>query len=118
MERIEEQGLDQAELAKDTLAWITCAKELISVPQLREALAVRVGVFELDEDDCSDIEDIISACAGIVTVDKGSGIIRLVHYTTQEYFERTRELWFPNADTMITDACTTYPVLTSFGRCR
>jgi len=33
----------------------------------------------------------ISVCAGLVTVTKESNIIRLVHYTTQEYFERTKK---------------------------
>jgi hypothetical protein len=32
---------------------------------------------------------------GLVTVDKQSNIIRLVHYTAQEYFERNQSTWFP-----------------------
>src|SRR5205807_6142727 len=47
-------------------------------------------------------------CAGLVTVDEESGTIRLVHYTTQEYFERTRIEWFPGAQTDIAMACVTY----------
>ena len=38
----------------------------------------------------------VSVCAGLVTVDEESDIIRLVHYTTQEFFERTQNIWFPN----------------------
>ncbi len=43
------------------------------------------------------MEDITSVCAGLVTVDEESSIIRLVHYTTQEYFERIRLEWNPSA---------------------
>jgi hypothetical protein len=45
-------------------------------------------------------------CAGLVVADEKSDIVRLVHDTTQEYFE-----WvslFSNAKTDITIACVTY----------
>jgi hypothetical protein len=38
-----------------------------------------------------------SVYAGLVTVDEQSGIIRLVHYTTEEYFKDIWQHWFPNA---------------------
>jgi ankyrin repeat protein len=50
----------------------------------------------------------VSVCAGLVTVDEESNIIRLVHYTTQEYFERTRTDWFPNVQKDVTITCVTY----------
>ena len=31
---------------------------------------------------------LVSVCAGLVTIDRESNIIRLVHYTTEEFFER------------------------------
>ena len=40
--------------------------------------------------------------------DKGSGTIWLIHYTTQEYFQRTRKEWFPHAKTNVTTICVTY----------
>jgi len=91
MERIEGQLSDQEELAKQVLSWITCAKRPLTVSELQHALAVEVSEVELDEDNISSIDDIVSVCAGLVTVDEESRIIRLVHYTTQEYFERTQE---------------------------
>jgi hypothetical protein len=50
----------------------------------------------------------VYVCAGLVTVDEESNIIRLVHYTTQECFERTQNDWFPNAETDVTIICVTY----------
>lgn len=49
-----------------------------------------------------------SLCAGLVIVDKQSHVIRLVHYTTQEYFERIRINQFPNAQAEIARTCLTY----------
>jgi len=40
--------------------------------------------------------------------DEESNIIRLVHYTTQEYFTRTQNHWFPDAEINITTVCITY----------
>ncbi|KAF1828737.1 hypothetical protein BDW02DRAFT_511587, partial [Decorospora gaudefroyi] len=108
MQRIEEQGPDRAELAKEVLAWITCAKQPLTAPQLREALGVRPGQSDFDEDDCPDYEGMVSSCAGLVTIDQGTDIIRLVHYTTQEYFDRTQQTWFPDAEKLMTDICITY----------
>jgi hypothetical protein len=44
--------------------------------------------------------------AGLVIIDKGGGIIRLVHYTTQEFFLQTTI--FPKAHLQITKICITY----------
>ncbi|KAK7398285.1 hypothetical protein QQX98_012343 [Neonectria punicea] len=50
----------------------------------------------------------VSVCAGLVTVDNESGVIRLVHYTTQEYLKRTRERWFQDPECVIMTTCITY----------
>lgn len=108
MQRIEEQSADQSELAKNVLAWITCAQRPITAAELQEALGVREGELIHDVDNRPDIYDMVSTCAGLVTVDEGSDIIRLVHYTTQDYLERTQQHWFPDAEAMITAICITY----------
>jgi hypothetical protein len=47
-------------------------------------------------------------CAGLVTADEESVIIRLVYYTTQEYLERWQEKWFQEIEATITSICITY----------
>ncbi|RKK23692.1 hypothetical protein BFJ66_g17403 [Fusarium oxysporum f. sp. cepae] len=108
MERIERQVLDHRSLAKQILSWITCAKRPLTTVELRHALAVEVGTSKLDEDALPEIEDIVLVCVGLVTIDEQSGIIRLVHYTTQQYFDRNREKWFANAEADIATTCVTY----------
>ena len=99
MERINGQKPGLKDLANRILFWIACAKRPLATSELKHALAVEVGEPKLDEENLPQIEDMVSVCAGLVTVDEESGIIRLVHYPTQEYFKRTRERWFPNAET-------------------
>jgi hypothetical protein len=120
MKRIESQIADSEDLAKQVLAWITCAKRPLTTVELRYALAVEIGETELDEENLPETEDMVSVCAGLVTVDEEIDIIRLVHYTTQEYFERTQRFWFPNIQKDIARICITYLSFDTFkaGFCR
>jgi hypothetical protein len=90
MERVEGQIANSRDLTKQVLSWITCAKRPLTILEFRHALAVEVGESALDEENLPEIEDMVGVCAGLVTVDKKSDIIRLIHYTTQEYFGRTQ----------------------------
>jgi hypothetical protein len=108
MERINGQKPGLKDLAKRVLSWITCTKRPLNTAELQRALAVEIGERKLDEENFTQIEDMVSVCAGLVMVDKESNIIRLVHYTTQEYFGRTWTTWFPDAQTAITKICITY----------
>ncbi|KAH6970509.1 ankyrin repeat-containing domain protein [Ilyonectria sp. MPI-CAGE-AT-0026] len=108
MERINGQMLGMKTLAMKVLSWITCAKRQLTTSELQHALATKTGKSELDHGDLPHIGDMVSVCAGLVTVDEESGIIRLVHYTTQEYLKRTRERWFRDPESVITTTCVTY----------
>jgi len=108
MERIEAQDTDSRELAEHVLSWIICAKRHLTTLELQHALAVEVGESELDEGNFTQIEDMVSVCAGLVTFDKETNIVRLVHYITQEYFKQTQDQWFPNAENDILAICVTY----------
>ncbi|KKO97783.1 hypothetical protein THAR02_10115 [Trichoderma harzianum] len=78
MRRIRNQGLEFQQLALRALSWITCAMRQLSIFELQTALAVEKDSSEMDEDNIPEIEDIVSACAGLVTVDKNSNIVRLL----------------------------------------
>ncbi|EDN96577.1 hypothetical protein SS1G_01503 [Sclerotinia sclerotiorum 1980 UF-70] len=117
MERIGGQLEDERELAKQVLSWITCARRPLTTTELQEALAVEIYEPELDKENFSEINAMISVCAGLVIVDDESDVVRLVHYTTQEYFERTQGDWFPDAEDYITTTCITYLSFDSLENC-
>jgi hypothetical protein len=108
IKRIDGQEEGFRALAKQVLSWVTHTKTPLTTTELQHALAIRNGAAELNEDFIPEVEDLISVCAGLVTVDKQSNIIRWIHYTTQEYFERTCILWFPDAQRDIATTCVTY----------
>ncbi|KAF3230010.1 hypothetical protein TWF191_000249 [Orbilia oligospora] len=108
MARIEAQSDDFKDLAYHVLWWIIRAKRPINTAELRHALGVEVNESKIDEENCPENTKMASVCAGLVMVDEESQVIRLVHYTTQEYFERTWTKWFSEADRNIAETCVTY----------
>jgi hypothetical protein len=106
--RIWSQDKEAVDLAGRVLMWISYAQIPLTVKQLQHAIAVTKGSTELDQKHLPHEKRLISVCAGIVTIDQEGGIIRLVHYTTQQYFEQIRERKFPNAQTSVATACLTY----------
>ena len=97
-------------MAIEALSWVTCARRPLTRLELLQALAVELGESSFHEDNLPDLEDIISVCAGLVTItsDLLGGTIRLVHYTTKEYFERKWTRWFADAHNRIATICVTY----------
>jgi hypothetical protein len=119
IQRIEGQLEGHRELAKRVLLWITFAKRPLTTTEICCALAVEPEETEIDPDNVPDSEDIVSVCAGLVVVDQESALIRLVHYTTQEFFERTGNAWVPDSQLHIARTCLTYLCFDAFqsGRC-
>ena len=117
LERIDRQVDVDRQLARRALSWITYAQRQLTTKELCHAIAIEPGERFLDPNNINDIEDIVTVCAGLVTVDDESNIIRLVHYTTREYFERVR--WHPSAQEEMAAACLTYLTFHTFqsGRC-
>ncbi|QYS94237.1 ANK_REP_REGION domain-containing protein [Trichoderma simmonsii] len=108
MERIRSQKRGFCDLANRVLFWITCSRRPLSTLELQHALAVVDDSSALNPRNLTEIGLMVSVCGGLVAVDEHSDIIRLVHYTVQEYFERTCGTWFPTAQSDISKTCITY----------
>jgi ankyrin repeat protein len=114
IQRIDNQPEGHRGVAKDVISWIVHAKRRLTTEELREALAIEPGSKSLDEENFTEIEEVVNSCAGLVTIDDESHIIRLVHYTTEEYFQKCIGDWIPNAPERISVACLTYLTLDTF----
>ncbi|KAI9878652.1 MAG: hypothetical protein M1830_000323 [Pleopsidium flavum] len=111
--RIKNQAEPDNLLGMRILQWISHAKRPLLVDELRHALAVEWDDDEgppqsLDLDNILDPESLVDVCAGLVIVEEESQVIRLVHFTTEEFFRASRASLFPNADTQISKTCLTY----------
>ena len=121
MQRIDSQSHNSRALAKRILAWIVHSERPLLAEELQHALAIRPGVLDTKELDTNFLPTrrvLLSLCAGLVTIDEATGIIRLVHFTTQEFF--IRRATFSQAHSDITQTCVTYLSLQAFesGFCR
>ena len=116
LERIQQQAGDDGMLAMRILSWITHARRPLTVNELQHGLAVEhnddedndLNAPELDTDNLLQPESLVDVCAGLVIIDPMSQIIRLVHYTTQEYFSNKRLDLFTGTEADISRACLTY----------
>jgi hypothetical protein len=110
MLRINDQVQDKRDMAIVVLSWVTRARRPLIVLELLHALAVELGETEFHKDNLPDLDDVISVCEGLVTVTAGpmGDTIRLVHYTTKEYFDRRWTSWFSDAEASIATTCVTY----------
>ena len=108
MARIKAQDSQDSRLAKKVLSWIIYAKRPLTIEEMQHAAKTEPGVTRTEQGDLISKDILVSVCAGIVTIDKEANTIRLVHYSTQEYFMRTRNTYFPNAEEKIATACMTY----------
>jgi ankyrin repeat protein len=114
LQRIQGQLDGDRKLAKNVLSWITFAKRPLTTAEICCALAVEPDETEVDPENRPDVDDLVSVCAGLVVVDQDSAVIRLVHYTTQEYFERIRSAWNPDGERHMAKICLTYLSLSVF----
>jgi hypothetical protein len=77
MNRIREQEQENRTLAFAVLSWIVLARRPLCVTELRIAVAMDTGT-ELDPDDAIMETCLTSYCAGLVSIDEMTKIVRLV----------------------------------------
>ena len=107
MLRIEAQNDDDKRLANQVLCWILYAARPLWLNELQAALAIEPGMRRIDESDLPQEELLASVCAGLVVIDSKSQVVRLCHYSTEEYLKRVRRQKFPTASLDIARTCLT-----------
>ncbi|KAK7044450.1 ANK-REP-region domain-containing protein [Favolaschia claudopus] len=93
MTRINIQAEGLQRLACKALMWISNAFRPLSVAELCQVLAIDPGDTSLDLDKVPHIETILAVCGGLVSIDKELSVVRLVHYSAQNWVASQ----FPNA---------------------
>lgn len=108
MERINGQQPEHAMLAKKLLLWIAFARRELKVVELQHALATGHEPGPIHDQDLPFVERMIAVCAGLVTIDEKTDVIRLVHFTTQEYINQQPDQLLPMTEQYITRTCLNY----------
>ena len=122
MKRIQAQKQGYKGLAQKALGWITYAKRPLSLDEMRYALAIQPGASEFDIENLCDLDEIISACGGLVVVERGHArnldqdvefwgwkdVVRLVHHSTQQFLMQNDKEYLLDAQPNIAVSCLTY----------
>ncbi|RFU28955.1 hypothetical protein B7463_g7392, partial [Scytalidium lignicola] len=114
--RIERWGRSSKRLAEMALAWVTCAVRPLTELELRHALAINSDMRQFDEDNITSTDEILSVCAGLLTIDSTSSLVQLAHSTAKEYLGRKWSNWFRRAQKSIAETCITYLCFDEFSQ--
>ncbi|KAL8670309.1 MAG: hypothetical protein Q9168_005140 [Polycauliona sp. 1 TL-2023] len=106
--RIESQDQDDRDLAERALCWVAYTYRPLRVEAFREALAIEPEDLDFDIEAIHPIGLILGVCAGLLIHDQETGIMRLVHYTAQDYFDALANTKFDDAHVRIAGDCMTY----------
>ncbi|KAJ5709969.1 hypothetical protein N7493_009561 [Penicillium malachiteum] len=72
MKRIEQQGKYAEEIAKTIFGWVLLSTRPLSLPEIQHALAVEIDEPEFDDTSIIDVEELLSICIGLITIDADS----------------------------------------------
>ena len=95
-----------SKLGMEVLMWVSHAKRPLHINELCHALGVEESE-DLDIRNIPTIETLLACSLGLITVEKSSSTVRLVHYTLQEHLSNNNEL-FPSAHSIIAEVCLAY----------
>ena len=105
--RIKAQGGEKARLGMAVLMWISHSRRPLHADEICSAVSIRIGSNDLNNDDISAIATLIGCCQGLVTIENGTSIIRLIHFTLQDYLCTHPDL-FDRAHSTMAETCLTY----------
>jgi len=89
------------------LMWLSHSERPLKANELRHALGVESESTDLDPQNIPSIETLLGCALGLVSVEASSYVVRLVHYTLQEYLSDNTSL-FHSPHAMIAEVCLTY----------
>ncbi len=114
--RVTSQNTDSQQDAQEAICWLTCSFRQLRVQELRHAIATKQGDKVMDEENLMNFDRLVRSCAGLVTVDQGSQVVRLVHQTAQDFFDRRATKFFADAHIRLARKCITYLHFDEFSR--
>lgn len=114
MQRIKRQDRQKVARADQVLTLINCAYRPLQIQEIQHALSIRPGDTFTDLEALPTVDSLLSACCGLVVVEDESQVVRLVHYTTEEYFNHKNQYRSSTAHLTIAATLLTYLNFTKF----
>ena len=106
IERIMAQDRDKARLAMAALMWISHAERPLEADELCHALIVELGSKDFNAGNIPSITTLVGYSQGLITVDKDTSTVRLIHLTVKEYLSARSDI-FNRAHAAMAETCLT-----------
>lgn len=106
-QRINNQSTGRLELARKAISWTVQAKRQLSATELTHAVAFNIDGTRWSRENVPDIDDLISCCSGLVSIEPKTGEVHLLHKTALEYFDHNMKDWMVT-ERDIAMCCPTY----------
>ncbi|TIA14528.1 Pfs, NACHT and ankyrin domain protein [Aureobasidium pullulans] len=113
IQRIDLQMPNERKWARKVLSWVVRAKRPLFSDELQHGLAVRPDDKTLDHKNFVSLVQVVSLCAGLLTINHTKDVIEPVHHTTREYFEIHQQDWMQSGEQEMARACLKYLTLNS-----
>jgi len=101
-----QKGLRQ-EFAIKALMWVAHSERPLRAIELQQALEVEIGSTELNPGGGPTIKTLLGWSLGLITLEKSSDTVRLVHFTLQDHLSKNLAL-FGSPHSTIAEICLTY----------
>ena len=112
--RIQRLPDSRKQLGMNALLWISHAKRPLLVIGLAEVLSIKSGQNTVNWKHCTTSNVLLACCQGLATIDQESSIIRLAHYSVQEYLIEHSQNLFHSAEASLAETCMKYLLFDTF----
>jgi hypothetical protein len=85
LQHVHAKNPEARDLAYATLAWVLYANRPLTLTELLDALSIEESSRTRDPDNMAGASQMLSSCAGLVTVESGDETVHFAHYSVQEY---------------------------------
>ena len=115
-QKISQRSARQLEVTNKIFDWTLATRRPLTLPELREAIAVDPGDVSLDRSKIpaeTDGKRFLQGCGNLVLYDEKELTVQLVHHTVSNFLREARGRHVPS-DVLIGDVCMTYLQFTNF----
>lgn len=114
LKRIQDQPENRRALGMKALMWISYAQRPLLIGELVDVLALKSSERSLNQRHRPSPRLLLECCFGLVSLDDESSVVRLVHYSVQEYLLSHRSRLFPFGGEIVAEKCLRYMLFDAF----
>src|SRR3569833_3194222 len=106
--RIEKETAELQDVAPLVMVWVTFAMQPLTMKQLQQAIGAMSEQSGFLEEAIIVPDILLQSCAGLVMMEKESGIVSLLNLEVKNHLMKQRPAWFSDGHRLALRSCITY----------